>query len=94
MEDFKQHARDALQAAIDKATSQAELARRVSEEAGRPIETGHVYYWLNSGSVPTDVAVAIEALFEVKRQDLRPSDYWRHWPDLPAPEAAEAGQAG
>lgn len=90
MDDPKQHARDALQRAIDTIKGQAELARRVSELAGRPIETGHIYYWLTKGSIPTDACVAIWTLTGVKREDLRPEDYWRHWPDLPTPEPATA----
>lgn len=92
MDDPTQHARDALQRAIDKFKGQAELARRISEQAGRKIETGHVYYWLRNGAIPTDACVAIEALTGVKRQDLRPLDYWRHWPDLPTPETATTAE--
>jgi DNA-binding transcriptional regulator YdaS (Cro superfamily) len=34
------------------------------------------------------LATAIERETEgaVKRQDMRPSDYWRIWPDLPQPK--------
>ena len=28
----------------------------------------------------------------VTRQDLRPDDYWRIWPDLPTPVASEAAK--
>ncbi len=35
----------------------------------------------------TDLAVLIEEKSggAVSRQELRPDDYWRHWPDLPVP---------
>jgi DNA-binding transcriptional regulator YdaS (Cro superfamily) len=37
----------------------------------------------------TDLAVRIEehTSRKVRRQDLRPNDYWRHWPDLPRAQA-------
>jgi len=45
-----------------------------------------------SGEKPVPVArcLGIERATEgrVTRKDLRPTDYWEHWPDLPIPEAA------
>ena len=39
-------------------------------------------------SIPTKTCVAIEKTTrgKVTRQELRPNDYWLHWPDLKAPE--------
>lgn len=36
----------------------------------------------------TDLAVHVERESgrQVTRPELRPADYWRHWPDLPAPK--------
>lgn len=47
-------------------------------------------------AVPVQHCVSIERVTAgaVTRQELRPDDYWRIWPDLPAPEGAkEAGHA-
>lgn len=86
MNDPKQMARDALHRAIEQVKGQSELARRITELAGRQIETGHIYYWLKQGSIPTDACVAIEKLTKVSRRELRPDDYWSHWPDLSRPD--------
>lgn len=47
-----------------------------------------------SKSCGTDLAVLIwrESGGLVTREELRPDDYWRHWPDLPAPEPVAEGQ--
>ena len=51
-----------------------------------------------SGEKPVPVArcLGIERATDghVTRADLRPTDYWEHWPDLPAPEAAPAEAQG
>ncbi|MDI4633319.1 helix-turn-helix domain-containing protein [Pelomonas sp. V22] len=46
-------------------------------------------------AVPVERCMAIERATagQVTRQDLRPDDYWLIWPDLPAPELAEARAA-
>ncbi|MBU3640961.1 YdaS family helix-turn-helix protein [Polynucleobacter sp. Fuers-14] len=38
--------------------------------------------------IPTKTCVAIEKVTQrvVTRQELRPNDYWLHWPDLAPPE--------
>lgn len=43
----------------------------------------------------TALAVAIERVTAgaVSRQELRPQDYWRHWPDLKAPKSKLAKAA-
>ena len=48
-----------------------------------------VTQWANGEKeIPVRRCLAIEQACsgEVKRSDLRPNDYWEHWPDLPAPE--------
>jgi DNA-binding transcriptional regulator YdaS (Cro superfamily) len=55
------------------------------------VSTGMVSQWLSGHRpVSTDKCVLIEKIteYEVKRQDLRPDDYWLHWPDLKAPKKA------
>lgn len=47
-----------------------------------------VNQWLNLiRPVPPKTCVAIEKVTngKVRRQDLRPNDFWELWPDLPAP---------
>lgn len=47
--------------------------------------------WKARGNVPSEYCLAIERATDgkVTRADLRPDDYWRIWPDLPAPTAQE-----
>lgn len=58
--------------------SQAALCRRLSAALGRPIKGGHIYYWLNRGLVPQDVAPAMESLTSgaVRCEALRPDVTW------------------
>lgn len=52
-----------------------------------------VTQWANKEKpVPVARCLAIERATEgkVTRCDLRPEDYWEHWPDLPAPATQEA----
>lgn len=50
---------------------------------------------LEGRQVPIEHCLSIERATagRVTRQDLRPDDYWLIWPDLPAPEHAEAKAA-
>lgn len=85
----------ALQNAVDGLGGQAALAAAIG------VKQQHVWNWLNrgDGTVPTDHCAAIEQATNsaVMRWDLRPSDWWRIWPELigkkgapaiPKPEAA------
>jgi len=48
-----------------------------------------VHQWCHGvRPVPIEWCLAIERATEggVTRQELRPTDYWRIWPDLPAPQ--------
>ena len=50
--------------------------------------------WLKRGTVPAEYCADIERATNgaVTRQDLRPDDYWRIWPDLAPPEQAPTPQ--
>ena len=81
------HERDKLQnmkaltKAIDKAGSQAELARLIGA-AGQST----VGNWLHRGGiVPVEYCARVEKATGVTRKELRPDDYWLIWPDLKAP---------
>ena len=44
-----------------------------------------VWPWTNDGKTfPTDHCVTLERHFDraITRQELRPLDFWKHWPDL------------
>lgn len=67
--------------------SQAALARALS------VAPPTVHQWIDgTRGVPVRYCVEIERLTDgkVSRQKLRPDDFWRIWPDLPAPAAVEA----
>lgn len=82
MEDTPTPGREALDRAIKAVETQAALARRVEELTGKPVRTGHIYYWLSKGSVPPEYCAAIETATGVSRQDLRPDDWQAIWPEL------------
>ena len=46
-----------------------------------------IYEWVEKGEVPADRAVTIERESGgvAQRQELRPADFWKWWPDLPPP---------
>lgn len=52
--------------------------------------TGHLRNVCYGKTCGTDLAVSIERESKglVTRAELRPSDYWKHWPDLQAPKRA------
>jgi DNA-binding transcriptional regulator YdaS (Cro superfamily) len=56
MTDAKMTPKEALEKAIDVATSQTALAAAI----GGDVKTGHVYYWLKKGGVPAEYCPAIE----------------------------------
>jgi|GEM_PF-2528744 len=43
--------------------------------------------WIKAGAVPANRAVVIEreSHHVTTRQEMRPTDYWEWWPDLPKP---------
>lgn len=47
------------------------------------------FMWKSRGTVPVEHCLSIERATNgaVTRAELRPDDYWRHWPDLKAPRA-------
>lgn len=73
---------EALQAAVEIAGSQAELARRLAEHTKNPkVKQAHVWNWLNRDKeVPAEMAVPIESVTadpgtgkaRVYRQELCP----------------------
>jgi hypothetical protein len=88
MSDSQTLVQEAVDDAIKAAGNQVTLASKLSDLMGKPIKTGHIYYWRNNGSVPSEYCAQIEAITGVSRSRLRPDDYWLIWPDLPAPEEA------
>lgn len=72
---------ESLQRAVDLVGTQSELARRLTESAGReerPVRQGHVWAWLNrTGRCPSELAIHIEQVtdHQVKRSELRPDLY-------------------
>lgn len=72
-------AMEALKHAISIAGSQAALAAKVG------VKQQHVWNWLNrGGEVPAEHCPAIEQATDgqVTRQELRPNDWQRIWPEL------------
>lgn len=71
---------EALQQAVSKAGSQAEIARIAG------VSTTAVWKWMQSSKrVPGEFVLKIEAVTGVSRHDLRPDIYPRNYP--PAPDA-------
>ena len=67
----------ALQEAIAKAGSQTALASALSTATGEKVETGHIYYWLNTATeVPAKWAPPIERHTGVRCELLCPSVDW------------------
>lgn len=65
--------------------------RGTAVELARAVEVSPVMVtqWANGvKAVPTERCLAIERATggKVTRADLRPSDFWLIWPDLPAPK--------
>lgn len=67
-------------------------ARAVGSQSALALALGvtkaAVWQWKADGrQVPIEHCLAIERATNgaVTRQDLRPTDYWQIWPDLPAP---------
>lgn len=85
MSDTNSQVQAAVDEAIKAAGNQVALASKLSELLGKPIKTGHIYYWRTNGSVPSEYCLQIEAVTGVSRMRLRPDDYWLIWSDLPAP---------
>lgn len=72
---MKQNPREALEKAIEKVGSQAELARRIASSI-RPIKQQHVWNWLNrDDTIPAEVVLDIERETGVSRHELRPDIY-------------------
>lgn len=81
--------------AITKAIEAMGGMTALAKAIGRP--TCEVWQW-KSGRRPIPAVrcsdVERVTAGAVTRQELRPDDYWRIWPDLPAPEGAkEVGHA-
>ncbi len=72
----------ALQRAITLAGGQSALARALSNDA-RAVKQGHVWSWLNRGSVPIEFALPIETATagSVRCEDLRPDVTWQRADD-------------
>lgn len=71
-----------LHKVVELMNTQAALARSLG------VSKPTVNQWVNARRpVPARFCVLIEHLTKgaVTRQDLRPQDYWRIWPDLPEP---------
>lgn len=81
----------------------------ISEERGRagrlaeaigltsPENPVLIYQWANGvRSVPVDRCTAVERATSsaVRRWDLRPDDWWRHWPELVGMKGAPRVPAG
>ena len=77
---------NALLEAIERAGSQAELARLIGV-AGQST----VGNWVSRKQLaPVAFCAAIEAATGVSRKRLRPHDWQKYWPELvPAPQGAE-----
>lgn len=77
-----------LQQAVDKLGSQAELAAAIG------LKQQNIWNWLNrgSGEAPPEHCSAIERATggAVMRWHLRPSDWWRIWPELRGKKGAPA----
>ena len=74
---------NALSEAIEKAGSQAELARLIGA-AGQST----VGNWVSRKQlVPVEFCTAVEVATGVSRKRLRPDDWQKHWPEL-APQGA------
>jgi DNA-binding transcriptional regulator YdaS (Cro superfamily) len=59
---------------------QRELARRLTEEVGKPISQAHVWGWLNEvNKFPPEMCAPIERITDghVRRDDLRPDLFGR-----------------
>lgn len=66
---------EALKEAIEKAGSQAELARQIAT-TDKPIKQQHIWNWLNRDEkVPPEVVIDIERATGVRRERLRPDIY-------------------
>jgi DNA-binding transcriptional regulator YdaS (Cro superfamily) len=66
------------------------FARRVESTVGH---LQNVMYGVRPCATDLAVAIERESGRRVTRQDLRPHDYWRHWPDLPSPVRRLEGAA-
>lgn len=83
--------RTPIQQACDAVGGQAAMSVQLG------ISPAQVNQWCKgSRPVPLEYCTAIERATAgaVTRAELRPADYWEIWPDLKAPEPAEASQAG
>jgi len=58
-----------IQSAVAVAGSQSELARRCG------VKQGHVWKWLQSGRIPAERVIAVEAATGISRTELRPDIY-------------------
>ncbi|WP_368647942.1 transcriptional regulator [Castellaniella ginsengisoli] len=79
----------AIQEAIRRAGgTQSALARLLGKK--QP----HIYKWLHSRNpLRPENCRAIELATGVRRQDLRPDDWWVHWPELAAPAQTPTQEA-
>lgn len=69
-----------LEAAISKAGSEAELARLLSRELGKPVSYQTVNNWKRRG-VPVHRCKPLERLTGVSVKRLRPNDWRDYWPE-------------
>ena len=59
----------AIEIAVERAGSQSELARRVG------VRQGYIWKWLQSGRIPAERVLAIEAATGISSHELRPDIY-------------------
>lgn len=70
------------------AMSATDLGRRIGLQNADHLRAWRHGYGGRKPSPKFCVAIERETAGAVTRQDLRPEDYWLHWPDLRAPKAA------
>jgi DNA-binding transcriptional regulator YdaS (Cro superfamily) len=76
---------EALRGAVEKFGGQAKLARLLG------VTPPAVNQWIGGKRpVPTNFCHAILNATGCQIQNLRPNDYWEHWPDLKAPKGEKA----
>lgn len=65
-----------LQAAINEAGGQTQLAKRISELLNKPVKQQQIWNWLNRNKrVPADKVLVVEQASGVSRSKLRPDLY-------------------
>lgn len=65
-----------LQAAINAAGGQTQLAKRISELLNKPVKQQQIWNWLNRNKrVPADKVLVVEQASGISRSKLRPDLY-------------------